>query len=190
VLSCRPVQSEAPLSFSALGDLFDAVPESGLAGLPGPQRRAIDVALLRAEPGPEPPDQRAVAVALLGVVRALSATAPVLIAVDDLTWLDRASAMVLEYALRRLTTQPAGLLATVAPGDAGSVVEPLRRGLPPDRLRSVDVGPLTPDALAAMLRDKGGAQESWPDVVALCEASGGNPYFALVTGVRGIAAWP
>jgi predicted ATPase len=118
VLSCRPVQSEAPLSFSALADLFDAVPESGLAGLPGPQRHAVDVALLRAEPGPQPPDQRAVAVALLGVIRALGDTAPVLIAVDDLTWLDRASAVVLEYALRRLTAQPAGLLATVTPGEA------------------------------------------------------------------------
>jgi DNA-binding CsgD family transcriptional regulator len=179
VLSCRPVQSEAPLSFSALGDLLGAVPESGLAGLPGPQRHAVDVALLRDEPGPEPPDQRAVAVALLGVVRALAGSAPVLIAVDDLTWLDRASAVVLEYALRRLTTGRAGLLATVAPGEPGGPVASLRRGLPPERLRSVDVGPLSPDALAAMLRDKGGPQQSWPEVVALCEASGGNPYFAL-----------
>jgi len=179
VLSCRPVQSEAPLSFSALADLFDAVPESGLAGLPGPQRHAVDVALLRAEPGPQPPDQRAVAVALLGVIRALGDTAPVLIAVDDLTWLDRASAVVLEYALRRLTAQPAGLLATVTPGEAEGLAASLRRGLPPQRLRSIDVGPLSPDALAALLRDKGGPPESWPEVVALCEASGGNPYFAL-----------
>src|SRR5690349_2095502 len=56
VLTCRPVQSEAALSFSALGDLLESVPEQALAGLPGPQRQALDVALLRAEPGPEPPD--------------------------------------------------------------------------------------------------------------------------------------
>ncbi len=178
VLSCRPVESEAPLSFSALGDLLDAVPEAALAGLPRPQRQALEVALLRAEPGPDPPDQRAVAVALLGVIRALTDTAPVIIGVDDLPWLDRSSAVVLEYALRRLTTQSAGLLATVASGDSASPVASLRRRLPQDRVVSIDVGPLSLDALAAMLRDQGGPPESWPDLVELCGASGGNPYFA------------
>ena len=120
VLTCRPVQAEAALSFSALGDLLEPVAEPVLSGLPGPQRRAIDVALLRAEPGREPPDQRAVAVAFLGVIRALTEIAPVIVGVDDLPWLDRASAAVLEYAQRRLTTQRAGLLATVATGYTAS----------------------------------------------------------------------
>jgi predicted ATPase len=130
VLTCRPVQSEAALSFSALGDLLESVPEQALAGLPRPQRHALDVALLRAEPGPEPPDQRAVAVALLGVIRALADSAPVIVGVDDLPWLDRASAAVLEYALRRLTAQRAGLLATIArraqPSHAAAAVVPTR----------------------------------------------------------------
>ncbi len=179
VLSCRPVQSEAPLSFSALGDLLEAVPDAALDGLPRPQRQALDVALLRAEPGPDPPDQRAVAVALLGVLRALAEEAPVIIAVDDMVWLDGSSAVVLEYALRRLTTQPVGLLATVVSGDPASQAASARQRLPRDRVRSIEVGPLGPDALAAMLRDKGGPHRSWPEVVELCEASGGNPYFAL-----------
>jgi DNA-binding CsgD family transcriptional regulator len=179
VLSCRPVQSEAPLSFSALGDLFEAVPEAALAGLPEPQRLALDVALLRAEPGPVPPDQRAVAVALLGVIRTLAESAPVVVAVDDLPWLDRSSAMALEYALRRLTTQPAGLLATVAPGDDAGPGASLGRRLPADWRESLDVGPLGLDALAAVLRDKGSLSGSWPEVVELYEASDGNPYLAL-----------
>jgi DNA-binding CsgD family transcriptional regulator len=206
VLSCRPVQSEAPLSFSALGDLFDAVPETALAGLPGPQRHALEVALLRAEPGPDPPDQRAVAVALLGVIRALADTAPVLVGVDDASWLDRSSADAVEYALRRLVAQPAGLLATVASGGLANTVaaadppsavasgdlagtmavgapdarpRSLRWELPQQRLHRVNVGPLSLDSLAALLRDKGGVQGSWPEVVELCEASGGNPYLAL-----------
>jgi DNA-binding CsgD family transcriptional regulator len=179
VLSCRPVQSEAPLSFSALGDLFDAVPEAALADLPDPQRRALDVALLRAEPGPDPPDQRAVAVALLGVIRTLAESAPVVLGVDDLPWLDRSSAMAVEYALRRLTTQPAGLLATVEPGDDAGPAASLWSRLPADRRQSLNVGPLSLDALASVLRDKGGLSGSWPDIVELCEASGGNPYFAL-----------
>ena len=177
VLTCRPVQSEVALSFSALGDLLEPVPEEAWAGLPGPQRQAVEVALLRAEPGPEPPDQRAVAVALLGVIRVLADTSPVVIAVDDLPWLDRASAAVLEYALRRLTAQRAGLLATIPPG-AASLASPLRHWFPPGRTQTLRVGPLGIDALDAMLRAKGGPPNCWPEVVAVYEASGGNPLFA------------
>src|SRR5215472_15907560 len=177
VLTCRPVQSEAALSFSALGDLLESVPEQALAGLPRPQRHALDVALLRAEPGPEPPDQRAVAVALLGVIRALAGTAPVVIGVDDLPWLDRASAAVLEYALRRLTTQPAGLLATIAPGTVDPAT-PWRQWFLPDRTEFLPVGPLSAEALDVLLRAKGGPPDSWPEVVEVHEASGGNPFFA------------
>jgi DNA-binding CsgD family transcriptional regulator len=180
VLTARPVQSEAALSFSALGDLLEPVPPEALAGLPGPQRQALDVALLRAEPGPEPPDQRAVAVALLGVIRALADTAPVVVGVDDLPWLDRASAAVLQYALRRLTTQRAALLATIAPGaetPAGPAESPYR--FVPGRSRSLEVGPLSAEALDAILRAKGGPPYSWPEVVEVHEASGGNPYLAL-----------
>jgi DNA-binding CsgD family transcriptional regulator len=190
VLTCRPVQSEAALSFSALGDLLESVPEQALAGLPGPQRRALDVALLRAEPGPEPPDQRAVAVALLGVIRALADTAPVIIGVDDLPWLDRASAAVLEYALRRLTAQRAGLLATVAPGAPGPA-RAWRQWFAPGQAASLPVGPLSAEALDVMLRAKGGPPDSWPEVVEVHEASGGNPFFAqeLAAALGAVGHW-
>jgi hypothetical protein len=62
VLSCRAAESEARLSYAALGDLFDFE----LPDLPAPQRRALDAALLRAEVEGAPPDQRAVSVASLG----------------------------------------------------------------------------------------------------------------------------
>jgi hypothetical protein len=45
VLACRAAESEARLSYTALGDLFDVE----LPDLPGPQKRALDAALLRAE---------------------------------------------------------------------------------------------------------------------------------------------
>jgi hypothetical protein len=195
VLTCRPVQSEAALSFSALGDLLEPVPEQAFAGLPRPQRQALDVALLRADPGADPPDQRAVAVALLGVIRALADSAPVVIGVDDLPWLDRASAAVVQYALRRLTTQRTGLLATVTGGGPhgasadppptvrrvgpGAGEAPLAWWFPPGRLQSLQVGPLSLEALDTVLRAKGGPPASWPEVVEVYEASGGNPYFAL-----------
>ena len=45
VLACRAAESEAGLSYAALGDLFDF----DLPDLPAPQKRALDAALLRAE---------------------------------------------------------------------------------------------------------------------------------------------
>jgi hypothetical protein len=45
VLACRAAESEARLSYAALGDLFDFE----LPDLPAPQKRALDAALLRAE---------------------------------------------------------------------------------------------------------------------------------------------
>src|SRR5262249_59116621 len=50
VLSCRPAESEARLSFAALGDLLGGVLEEALAGLPPPQRRAPGGARLPAGP--------------------------------------------------------------------------------------------------------------------------------------------
>jgi AAA ATPase-like protein len=49
VLSCRPAEAEAKLSFAALGDLLEGVPEEAFRSVPEPQRRALDVALLRAD---------------------------------------------------------------------------------------------------------------------------------------------
>src|SRR5437764_1342237 len=50
VLACRPTESETALSFAALADLLAEVPVDVLAGLPAPQQRGLQVALLRAEP--------------------------------------------------------------------------------------------------------------------------------------------
>src|SRR6266581_8917440 len=64
VLSCRPVEAEARLSYAALADLLRSVEQEAFVGLPGPQRRAIDVALLRADAPESVVDQRAVSAAV------------------------------------------------------------------------------------------------------------------------------
>jgi hypothetical protein len=73
VLACRPIDAEAQLAYAALGDLLAEVPERALAELPGPQRHALEVALLRAEPAEQRSLPRAVALGLLGVLRRLRA---------------------------------------------------------------------------------------------------------------------
>jgi hypothetical protein len=95
LLACRPVESEAQFAFAGLGDLLEEVPEEAMAGLPAPQRRALDVALLRAEAEGPAPLPRAVSLSVLGMLRALAQVSPVVVAVDDVQWLDRPSAVAL-----------------------------------------------------------------------------------------------
>ncbi len=73
ILSSRPAGSEARLSFAALGDLMDGVLGQVLPQLPSPRRRALEVALLMEDPVGSPPEQRAVCLAFLGVIRHVSA---------------------------------------------------------------------------------------------------------------------
>src|ERR1700733_12785477 len=72
-----------------------------------------EVALLLADPGGSGPDARAIGTALLDVLRRLSEFGSVLVAVDDLQWLDGASAAALALALRRVSSERIGFLATV-----------------------------------------------------------------------------
>ena len=50
VLSARAAESETGLSHAALGDLLGPLVDLAVEEMPAPQRHALDVALLRAEP--------------------------------------------------------------------------------------------------------------------------------------------
>src|SRR5262245_58367340 len=178
VLVRRPVESETQLAFAALGDLLEDVPTDAMSGLPEPQRRALDVALLRREAEGPAPLPRAVALGLLGVVRSLSESKPVLLAVDDVQWLDRPSASALEFVARRLREGPIGLLVARRL-DAGNAPALTELALPDDRFERLVVGPLDLDMLDRLLRDRADIQLNRPTLVELHAASGGNPFFAL-----------
>src|SRR5512132_2804970 len=51
VVSCRPSSAETDLPYAGLADLFACVDERVTQALPAPQRRALDVALLRVDTG-------------------------------------------------------------------------------------------------------------------------------------------
>ena len=95
VLTSAPSRSERGLTLGGLTDVLQPVEPSVLDRLPGPQRHALEVALLRIEPSGTLPDQRTLSVAVAGVLRLLTATAPLLIAIDDAQWLDESSAAIL-----------------------------------------------------------------------------------------------
>src|SRR5919197_5974905 len=76
VLSYRASETEARLSFAALSGLLVDVLEETLPSLATPRRRALEVALLLAEPGKELPDPHAIALAFLDVLRTLAKASP------------------------------------------------------------------------------------------------------------------
>jgi DNA-binding CsgD family transcriptional regulator len=178
VLACRPVEAEATLSFAALGDLLDRVLDEVLAALPDPQRRAVEVALLRADAGEDPADQRAVSVATLGLLRLLARSGPLVVAIDDVQWLDGPSARVLEFAVRRLTCEPVGLLVSVRM--TGGQAVPLRlEAWPPERVGRLLVGPLSAGALQRLVRSRLGRSLPRSVLLRVHEATAGNPLFAV-----------
>jgi DNA-binding CsgD family transcriptional regulator len=176
ILSCRAAEAEATLSFAALADLLGKRLDEGLTALSGPRRRALEVALLIEEPGPEASDQRAIALAFLDVLRAFAEHGPVLVAVDDVQWLDTSSARVLQFALRRLRDERVGLLVTLreAPG--------IRLPLELDNLERLSPGPLSLGTLHQLLKKRLGLNLTRPEIARLHEATGGNPFFALELG--------
>lgn len=179
VLSARPVQAEAPLGYAALGDLFDAVPEDVFASLPGPQRRALRVALVLDEPGDEGVDPRSVATAVLGVLRVLAERGPVVVAIDDAPWLDAATARVLGFALRRLGDALVRVVVTARTDDRGEVPPLVTDVMAADRTARVTPGPLGPDDVRTLLSDRLRVTAHHRQLARLHEMSGGNPYFAL-----------
>ena len=179
VLSTRPGGGEVQLAFAGLADLLDGIVSETLPKLPRPQRRALEVALLLEEPVGGPPEHRAVAAAFLGALRSLASTTPMLIAVDDIQWLDAASARVLEFACRRLDGEPVGVLATVRISREEARPDELARAFGDDRLGRLGVGPLTVAALYELVRTHLDVVLSRPALLSVHECSGGNPFFAL-----------
>ena len=178
-VSSADLDAVHPPCCAALGDLMHGLLGQVLPQLPPPQRRALEVALLIADPVGSPPEQRAVCLAFLAVIRHLSASGPVVIAIDDLQWLDLPSAAALEFALRRLGSEPVGLLASVRIQAGGQATPVAGAGLPAGRLTRIQVGPLTVAAFEAALRATVGSRLSRLTVRRLFDSSGGNPFYGL-----------
>jgi len=101
ILSHRPTRSEMDLSYVGLVELLRGVDERILGELPAPQARVLRVVQRRDEPDTAF-DRLSLSVAVLEVLRALGAVHPVLLAVDDVQWLDPPTARILAFAVRRL----------------------------------------------------------------------------------------
>jgi DNA-binding CsgD family transcriptional regulator len=178
VLSCRPTESETDLPFAALSDLLGELPEDAFAGLPELQRRALDVAMLRADWDGPAIERRAVSLAILAVLRRLADEAPLILALDDMQWLDPPSAGALQFALRRVEMERVGLLATRL-GRREALPPGLAAAFPPHRLQRLEVGPLDRGSLSRLLLARSREPLSPPAMLQLHRVSAGNPFLAL-----------
>jgi DNA-binding CsgD family transcriptional regulator len=171
VLSCRPSETEAQFSFSGLADLVGGLVPDVLSELPGPQRRALEAALALSER-----DRRAeegvVAFAFLSVVRKLAEVSRIVLAVDDIQWLDMPSLILLRYALPRFESEPIATLLTAR----GEVPSWLRRD---EQLLELELRPLSVGAVRELLRTHLDVSFPRPALLRIWEASAGNPFFAL-----------
>ena len=125
VLRAVGTRFETDVSFSGLTQVLLPLGEE-VAGLSAMQREALKVAQgLTAGP---PADRLVVSNAALAALRQAASARPLLVILDDLPWLDRASSLVLGYAARRLGGSRVGFLAAAraAAGtffDGGSLPE-------------------------------------------------------------------
>ncbi len=175
VLSARPAEAEQALAYAALGDLLGPCAAEVLPELSPPRRRALEAALLLEGDDDElTADPRALAVAVHGVLVALTEHDPVVLAIDDVQWLDPSSADALSFALRRLEREPVRLLLA----RRGDPISTLERALPDD-VERLPVGPLSLGAVQGLIRDRLARMFPRPTMLRLHEVSGGNPFYAL-----------
>ena len=156
VLSTRPAEEELAGPMVGLVDLFgDTEADPGVL--------AADL------------DRFARGRALLATLRRLAAADPLVVAIDDVQWLDPVSAATLRYGLRRLDGDPVAVLATERsdPPDA-----PDDRTIPADRREEISLGPLSLAGVRAAVSTVVDRLPR-PVLARIHELAQGNPMLAI-----------
>lgn len=180
VLRAEGSESESSLAFSALHQLLRPVP-AAVDGLPEKQQAALHAAFgtgpdTTGQPGA--PDPMLIGVAVLSLLSALGDGQPVLVALDDAQWFDRASLDALAFAARRLEGEPVTMLVAARGGDQLAGFD---RHVP-----TLTLGPLD-DAAANRLLDLRPKSPAGHTRTRILDQAGGNP-LALVELARAATA--
>ena len=181
ILRAAGVEFEAGMSFSGLNQvllpLLDTLPL-----LPTVHRETLNVALGFADGAPQ--KRLVVSNAALALLRQAATARPLLIIIDDLPWLDRASAGVMSFVARRLAGSRLGLIGASRTGEVHFFN---REGLPElevSRLDKVAAGQLLDSrfpGLVLAIRERI-LEEAQGNPLALLELPN-----ALSAGMRGSA---
>ncbi len=174
---------EQEFAFGVARRLFEPVVHRPAASdelLAGAARRAAPV--LGLEHAAEP-DLHATLHGLYWLLVNMSASGPVLVAVDDVQWADEPSLRWLAYAVRRLEGAPISIAVTVRTGAGafGAALDELVAHEPAVRLAP---GPLDGAAVAAVLEQQLGVTPAPAFADACRQHTGGNPFPARGAGRR------
>jgi DNA-binding CsgD family transcriptional regulator len=183
VLEAAPSEADGALAFSGLGDLFDGLGDELFGCLPDPRRRALGAALFLSAPSEAPDDLDALPRAVLSVLRALAADSTVVVAIDDEQWLDRASARVLAFALRRIRGEPICLLLSWRTDSDGALRPEIQRSFAPG-VDVIALSPLDLTAIGRLLTDTLARKLPRRALQRVHDISGGNPLYALALGTE------
>jgi DNA-binding CsgD family transcriptional regulator len=145
VLRAAGVESEMELAYASLHQLCGPI-LSRLAGLPDPQREALEIVFGLSAGAP--PDRFLVGLAVLSLLSEVAEERPLLCVVDDAQWLDQASALTLAFVARRLRAEPVGIV--FAAREPGQELQQIS-GLEVRGLRNGDAGALLGTAVRFVL---------------------------------------
>lgn len=178
VLVCGGAAAEARMGYAALAELLADIDAETIAQLPGPQNDALNTALLRTRPPAGfPPDRRAVATAVVSLLERLAHETPVLVAIDDLQWLDASSADAIRFAARRLTG-PIGLLVAQRGTDRSFAGQPFALR-DPDRLHRLTLGAMAAGDIRRLVAQRTGRRFARALLDRIDRTADGNPFVAL-----------
>ena len=163
VLRARGVEGESNLPYAALSQLLLRV-IARRDELSPQQQAALEGALALGPPGDH--DQVAIAGAVLALLALVAEDRPLLVAVDDLHWVDEASRAALRIAARRLASEGIALLMATRPD-----VEP------PTGIEQLDLSALPEDAARELLAHTGRLPRDAEQRVL--ETAEGNPLALL-----------
>lgn len=163
-LRAQGVAFEAELTFAGLHELLGPVTDD-LDRLPPPQAAALRAAL--ALDGVREVDRFSVYAATLSLIGLIAEAAPLLVIVDDVQWLDDASAGALAFVARRLHAEPVAMLFALRGELSGPFAGRVLPELTLEGLTGADAAALTGHLLGRPVVQTVGEQ--------LAGATGGNP---------------
>ncbi len=155
------------------------------AGLSRPLAETLDRASIpaaddvtRVSPLEAEPELRSLLVdRAVDALELLAGTAPVLVALDDLQWIDIASVLAVTTALRRCADLPLAIVVTERPHLRRPELTHLLDSLAPDVLA---LAPLSGESVADLCRSTIGAAPA-ADLAQLLDRCGGNPLLLVET---------
>ncbi len=196
VLTARGSELESLFTFGVVRQLFEGVladkkgRAGALKGAAAPAEAAFGPPADEGEPGGS--ESFTTLHGLYWLALNLAEKQPLVLAIDDLHWCDRASLSFIAYLAGRLEGQPilvATTLRSTDPGVDPALVADIAHS---PSTRAVRPGPLSPDAVAELVRERLGPNAE-PEFCTACHsATGGNPLLLgqLLTALEGDSVKP